>query len=69
MHSTDIIKLAKIGVNIEISKDSSLHPSDALEVVKIVSEIGSHVTIKKKYHMDFLVQMAEVGRDHITITV
>ncbi|MBT9242600.1 hypothetical protein [Vibrio splendidus] len=69
MHSSDIIKLANLGVNIEISKDSSLHPSDALEVIKIVAEIGSQITIKKKYHTDYLIQMAEVGRDHVTIAV
>ena len=69
MHSSDIIKLANLGVNIEISKDSSLHPSDALEVVKIVAEIGSQIVIKKKYHPDYLIQMAEVGRDHVTIAV
>ncbi|NOI87758.1 hypothetical protein [Vibrio sp. 99K-1] len=69
MHSTDAIELVKLGVNIEITKDSSLHPTDALEIVKIASEIGTHVTVKKKYHTDVLMEMAKVGRDHITVAI
>lgn len=69
MHSTDAIELVKLGVNIEISKDSSLHPDVALEIIKIASEIGTQVTVKKKYHTDALMEMAKVGRDHITIAI
>lgn len=69
MHSTDAIELVKLGVNIEIAKDSSLHPTDALEIVKIASKIGTHVTVKKKYHTEVLMEMAKVGRDHITVAI
>lgn len=69
MHVTDVMELVNLGVNIEISKDSSLHPSDALELVKIAAEIGTHVTIKKRYHIEVLVEIAKVGRDNITIVI
>ncbi|HGO5293133.1 hypothetical protein [Photobacterium damselae] len=69
MHVTDVMELVNLGVNIEISKDSSLHPSDALELVKIATEIGTHVTIKKRYHIEVLVEIAKVGRDNITIVI
>ena len=69
MHSTDAIKLVKLGINIEIAKDSSLHPTDALEIIKIATELKTHITVKKKYHTDTLIEMAKVGRNNITITV
>ena len=69
MHSSDAIKLVKLGVNIEIPKDSSLHPNDALEIVKIASEIGTHVTVKKNYHTDVLIEIAKIGRDNITVAI
>lgn len=69
MHSSDILKFAEIGVNIEISKDSTLHSSDALEVVKIVTSRGNHVTIKKGYHSSDMMKMAEIGRENLTISV
>lgn len=69
MHSSDVIKVSEIGVNIEISKDSSLHSSDALDVVRIVTGRGNHVTIKKAYHYSDLIEMAEIGRNNITIVV
>ena len=69
MFSTDAIALVKLGVNIEITKESSLHPTDALEIVKIASEMGSHVTVKKNYHTDVLIEMAKIGRDHMTVAI
>jgi hypothetical protein len=69
MYTSDVIKVSEIGVNIEIAKDSSLKTSDALEVVKIVTGRGNHVTIKKSYHSADLIQMAEIGRNNITIVV
>ncbi|MGO1296751.1 MAG: hypothetical protein ACTMIA_05505 [Vibrio sp.] len=69
MFSTDAIALVKLGVNIEITSDSSLHPNDALTIVKIASEMGTHVTVKKNYHTDVLIEMAKIGRDHMTVAI
>ncbi|EHA1081396.1 hypothetical protein [Photobacterium damselae] len=69
MHVTDAMALVNLGVNIEITKDSSLHPIDALEIVKIATKIGTHVTVKKRYHIEVLMEIAKVGRDNITISI
>lgn len=69
MHSSDVIKLAQLGVNLEIAKDSSLHPKDVIEIVKLVTSNGHTITIRKKYHLDTLLEIAEVGGDKVTIAI
>ncbi|EPP5809555.1 TPA: hypothetical protein RQJ47_004333 [Vibrio vulnificus] len=69
MHSSDVLEVARIGSNIEISKDSSLHSSDAIEVVRIATSRGNHVTVRKQYHSSDLIEMAKIGRDRVTIEV
>lgn len=69
MHSSDVIKLAQLGVNLEIAKDSSLHPKDVIEIVKLVTSNGHTITIRKKYHLDTLLEVAEVGGDKVTIAI
>ncbi|MCD9489183.1 hypothetical protein [Photobacterium iliopiscarium] len=69
MHSSDAIEIAKLGANIEISRDSSLHPSDAIEIVKIVSQQSNNITIKKQYHSSDLIEMVKIGRGKVTIEI
>ncbi|MFA0672362.1 hypothetical protein AB4584_24460 [Vibrio splendidus] len=69
MHSSDVLEVARIGVNIEISENSPLHSSDAIEVVRIATGRGNHVIIRKQYHSSALIEMAQIGRDKVTIEV
>lgn len=69
MHSSDIKKLVELGANIEISSDTRLHPEDAIEIVTMAVKKGSHVTVHKSYHSEYLIKMVEIGGDKITITV
>ena len=69
MHHTQAIEVDKLGANIIIDEDSSLHHTHALEIVKIATSKGGKVTIKKSYHHTQLNDMAKVGGNNVTIKI
>lgn len=69
MHHLDAIKLAELGANITISKDSGVHHLDAMKIIKAVVNNGGVITIEKDYHHLDIQKMVKVAGNKITIAV
>lgn len=69
MHHTDVQKIAKLGANIVISENSSIHYTDALKIIEIAIDDGATVTIEKKYHHTDIEKMAAIAGNKLTIKV
>ena len=69
MHYTDAIEVAQLGANIIIGKDSNIHYTHAMDIVKIIVAQGSHITIEKDYHYTNILEMVAIGGKQITIKI
>ncbi|MDN3617303.1 hypothetical protein ACFFUS_00025 [Vibrio gallaecicus] len=69
MHYTDAIKIAKLGANILIGKESKIHYTDAIKIVEKVVEKGGLITIEKEYHHTDIEKMVKIAGNRITIAI
>ena len=69
MHYTYAIEVAQSGVDMIIGKDSGIHHTHAMDIVKIIVAKGSHITIEEDYHHTQIIEMAAVGGKQITIKI
>jgi len=69
MHHTHAKEVAKLGANINIGEDSSIHHTYALELVKIIASTGANITIEKEYHHSHIKEMVKFGGTNVTIKI
>lgn len=69
MHYTHAIEVAQSGADIIIGKDSGIHHTHAMDIVKIIVAKGSHITIEEDYHHTQILEMVAIGRKQITIKI
>jgi hypothetical protein len=65
---TTVLNVAKLGANIELSKEATHAASTLLEVARIVAQSGSHATIDVSGHAATTAEeIAKIGRQNVTV--